>query len=297
MVLGWIGGESHLSIEELLARKRYARAIKLLRAEFEHGNRGAELRLQMVEALVGSGNGRDAVPILAGLVDEAARRGEAVKAIALLKRIEQLEPGRTDISTRLATLIQHQPTPAPESGSAATASVPQVEPQPEPQVGTSESFAPPENEERPGLTPGPPCTAPPLASPLFSDFTVAELLVLMSGLRLLTYAPGDIILAEGAPGDSMFVLASGSVKAHVRNAEDRYVRVREMHEGDFFGEIALLSDLPRSATIVAASPCELLVLDRASLAGIATSHPRVREVVRRFAAERTGSAEETAARA
>ena len=55
--------------------------------------------------------------------------------------------------------------------------------------------------------------------------------------------------------------------------------VGRLAEGDFFGEISLLSGRPRSATITAAAPCELLELDREAFDRVCAQHPRVRAVM------------------
>jgi CRP-like cAMP-binding protein len=69
-----------------------------------------------------------------------------------------------------------------------------------------------------------------------------------------------------------------------------------MEEGEFFGEVSLLSGGARSATVTAATPCELLELDRRTLDDIARRHPRVRTIIEEFYAERAGSPSELEAR-
>jgi CRP-like cAMP-binding protein len=59
-----------------------------------------------------------------------------------------------------------------------------------------------------------------------------------------------------------------------------------MSEGAFFGEISVLTGKPRSATVVAATACELLELDRPTLDGITTTHPHVWDVLREYADRR-----------
>ena len=125
-----------------------------------------------------------------------------------------------------------------------------------------------------------------VVSPLFKDFSVDELVAVIHGLNLITFEPGDIILTEGDPGDSMYMLTAGTVKAVKRNAAGRQVAVNELSEGAFFGEISILTGQPRSATVVATSHCELLELDRPTLDSIVTTHPNVRQVLEKFSKER-----------
>jgi hypothetical protein len=127
-------------------------------------------------------------------------------------------------------------------------------------------------------------------SPLFTSFSEAELVAVIGGLELLSFEPGDIIITQGEAGDSMFVLTDGITKAFVRDASGHHKQVREMEEGTFFGEISILTGQPRTATVTAATRCELLELDRKTLDSITETHPHVREVLQQFCDERLKNA-------
>ena len=124
--------------------------------------------------------------------------------------------------------------------------------------------------------------APVVSTPLFEGFTEDELVAVIRGLKLLTFEPGDILVTEGAAGASLFILTTGTVKAFVKNARGESVKVHELAEGSFFGEISILTGRPRTATLTAATPCEVLELEKATLDGITQSHPNVLEVLKRF---------------
>jgi len=127
-------------------------------------------------------------------------------------------------------------------------------------------------------------------SPLFSSFSEDELLALIDGLRLLSFEPGDVIVAEGDPGDSLFVLTTGLVKAFIRRPEGGAPRlVRRLSEGEFFGEISILSGKQRTATVTAATHCELLELDRPTLDRITESHPNVLQILEDFYIQRAST--------
>jgi cAMP-dependent protein kinase regulator len=133
--------------------------------------------------------------------------------------------------------------------------------------------------------------APPAAvSPLFQSFGQDELVAVMRGLRLVTFEAGDIIISEGDPGNSLFVLTTGIAKAFIKNQGTVGQRkVREMQDGDFFGEIALLSGKSRTATVTAATRCELLELDRPTLDQIIVQHPHVMNVLQDFYIQRAAN--------
>ena len=69
-------------------------------------------------------------------------------------------------------------------------------------------------------------------------------------------APGDLILRKGAAGEAMFFISSGTVSVQLAGGAVRLGR------GDFFGEMALLSDAPRMADVMAEGYVRLLVLNR-----------------------------------
>ncbi len=126
-------------------------------------------------------------------------------------------------------------------------------------------------------------------SPLFNVFSHEELLAVMRGLRLLSFDPGDVIVLEGDPGNSLFVLTTGRVKAFLRNPDGAPRKVRELKEGEFFGEISILSGKPRTATVTCATRCELLELDRPTLDDICRTHPKVLDILQDFYIERASS--------
>jgi cAMP-dependent protein kinase regulator len=92
------------------------------------------------------------------------------------------------------------------------------------------------------------------------------------------------------------VLTTGSVKAFVKNPAGRHIQVRQMGEGEFFGEISILTGKPRTATVTAATRSELLELDRGNLDTITQAYPRVRQILEQFCQQRHGSADEALVR-
>jgi cAMP-dependent protein kinase regulator len=124
-----------------------------------------------------------------------------------------------------------------------------------------------------------------VVSPLFKDFSVEELVAVIAGLKLLTFDRGKVILREGEPGNSLYMLTSGKVKAFVKK-DGKQVPIAELEEGAFFGEMSILTGKPRTATIVATEASELLELDRTTLDSITQTHPHVWDVLQEFANQR-----------
>ncbi len=84
--------------------------------------------------------------------------------------------------------------------------------------------------------------------PLFSSIPEKQLLEIAAQGEILFMEKGETIFHEGDAGDSMYIIKSGSVGVYGM-AEDSEVFVAALHRGDFFGEMALLTGKPRSATI------------------------------------------------
>jgi hypothetical protein len=329
MVLDWLGKRG-ASVEALIARRQYDKAIDLLEAEVSAGRRDLRLRLQLSDVLVLAGREKQAVPVLLELADEFAREGFAAKAISVLKRVEKIAPGRRDVDAKLASLIKDKQRTRPVFGEPTLPLAPvEMEPNPVAPPPEDEAEAPvpafPSGEAPPVVSlaeeilisiedalaeaareeeAGPAGGAragggprPPLRSPLFDDFTEEELLAVIRGLRLVSFDPGDVIIATGDPGDSLFVLTAGSAKVFVREGQGRHVLARDLMEGAFFGEISILTGSPRTATVTARTRCDALELDRATLDRICEGHPRVKDVLQAFCEHRMASDEWLARRA
>jgi Cyclic nucleotide-binding domain len=120
---------------------------------------------------------------------------------------------------------------------------------------------------------------PPTHIPLFSDLTTSEFIAVALLLVRRVVKAGEVIVREGDPGESMFIVSTGEVRATLlRDGED--LPVATMRDGDFFGEMAVLSGEPRTATVTAVKSTELLELSREHLSEICARHPHVEAKIR-----------------
>jgi hypothetical protein len=385
-MLSWLSGGQ--SLQQLIAAKKWDKAVVQLQAEIKNAPKDSRTRMQLADVLIEAGRGKDAVPILLKLAQEFGSEGSAPRAIAVLKKIEKIQPGRSDVQRALAALIKKSaPKPVVSSGIAEIvrgsdqfemeeigldlrpssiepsdflfqapaalaapppstpeavkpAAPPKKKEEEEPEVEDA-VMPPPKTLLEIASTPPPPAPAeaaaaapvqvvemtqaatmiaamndtdkglfddlldtieavlaetpaavsgkaqtPKISSPLFADFSESDLVAVIQGLELATYGPGDILIAEGDPGTSLFVITSGVVRAFVKQPDGKNKQVREMGEGSFFGEIAVLSGKPRTATVTAKTAVEALILERKTLDNIGKTHPSVRTTLQKFAAER-----------
>ena len=427
MALSWISRSRKIGgVDSLVARGRYARAVKVLRAEFEGRQPTLAERLRYADLLVLASRGDEALPILLGVADEQARYGFRDKALEALRRAEEIDPGHPKLRRRFQSLRSapsdgpadsctagsgeapdqgsaldapfapaaepetlswdvaapppetpesgpaHGPAPSPERGTTSVVSeaddrdesfVPKEELEPaedeieaaenqpdeeEPELLLSESE--PEAEAAPPIiTVGRPLTvaaalpaeapallteadldedeaaapadnanAPPdeasfhrflltlgrtrstgpaaLGPALFADFPREAVARLVPGVQRRRFAPGDVLVTEGDPGTSLFLIARGSVRVLVLGGHGLAFDVRRLDAGDFFGELAVLSGWPRTATVVAATPCETLEIGPEALEALLDLRPEARKMLEATGASRSQSPEEQAVR-
>lgn len=101
-----------------------------------------------------------------------------------------------------------------------------------------------------------------------------------------TRAAGEIIFERGAPGETCYIIVAGEVEVLVPDALGSQVVVSTLGPGDFFGEIALLESVPRTATVRTTQPSHLLVLDRRSLGTVSQVAPSVAEMLMQISRRR-----------
>lgn len=225
-----------------------------------------DARLRTADALLALGDVQRAAVIYTALSRYAANAGYPLRALVALKVLSALEPqlavllrGVAELyalgSPRLGRGVRLAPGDAdalvPE-GLDLTRQIP------------LEQLAPHAEKVASDLTGAQyPEKLPPI--PLFSELSADSFDAVLSALKLRRVRPGEVIIAEGEPGQSFFVLARGEVKVGKTLAQGGFVELATLHEGSIFGEMALVSAAPRSATVTAVSDADLLEFDRDAL--------------------------------
>lgn len=96
------------------------------------------------------------------------------------------------------------------------------------------------------------------AVPLFEHLRTIQLKKILRIMHERTYQAGEVIFREGDPGAGMFIIRHGAVNIVIRMPDGAEKVIAEMTDRQFFGEMALLEDVPRSATAVATQKTRLL---------------------------------------
>jgi CRP-like cAMP-binding protein len=229
---------------------------------------------------------------------QLASEGKLEEALAEYQRLLAVSPLDTEARQRVAELLERlgrKPeaatayeaaalawarTDAPLRAMAACAAHSRLGVLPAARVRISRALA-----RSFALPPGAPRPAPG-AVPLFSWLDEAAFAALLEALEVRAFPPGQPVVEEGTPGTSMFALVEGRAElSRTLEGGERKV-VGTVGPGDFFGEVALVSEGPRLASVVATERAVLLELSRGRMEAVAARHPQVATVVEDFYRQR-----------
>jgi cAMP-dependent protein kinase regulator len=122
-------------------------------------------------------------------------------------------------------------------------------------------------------------------SPVFRPLAPDERTKAVKHFSYESTAANEVIIREGEPGTALYVIVRGTV-AVTQAAPDGELPLAQLHEGDFFGEMAVLSGAPTSATVRAVTKTGLLKIQAAQLEALGAAYPAVMDVLRAQAQER-----------
>jgi cAMP-dependent protein kinase regulator len=115
--------------------------------------------------------------------------------------------------------------------------------------------------------------------PLFSELNEKELQLFLRHLQIKTFQKGVLICREGETGDSLFIISRGEVAVSRQTRSGREVWIRNLKEGDFFGEFGFFTDQKRHATVKSLTECEIFEISQNELNEMIKTHPRIKEVL------------------
>jgi len=110
---------------------------------------------------------------------------------------------------------------------------------------------------------------------LFSELPEEELRQLASVVREQHYRKNTTLFHIDDPGNALFILKSGVMKITIEDQNGREIILRMVYPTEFFGEMALLDDMPRSATVTTQEPCEALIIYRQHFLELIDKSPRI----------------------
>lgn len=121
---------------------------------------------------------------------------------------------------------------------------------------------------------------------IFRGFSEPELAALADAMKSESFAPGEIVLRQGEPGGSAYIVRRGHVRILISRQDGMSEQVGGIAPGGFFGEMSLLTGEPRSATAIAADQVDCYRLAKPELDSVFAAHPELAEDVAALLAER-----------
>jgi cAMP-dependent protein kinase regulator len=117
------------------------------------------------------------------------------------------------------------------------------------------------------------------ASDLFQTFPHGERRKLLEEVTLEEFPAGTLVIEEGTPGDCLYIIKSGEVEVFTLDAKREKLVLAKLQEGDYFGEISLITGRPRTASVKVLRAAELVRLDKKNFDPIAARHPEILKVL------------------
>jgi CRP-like cAMP-binding protein len=110
---------------------------------------------------------------------------------------------------------------------------------------------------------------------LFESLDGQDLLALLEITRTRTCARGEVLFRQGDPGDDFVIILDGSVKVELLTPEGKELTLTILKSFQFFGELALFDDMPRSASVSALEETRVMVLGKQDFHRMLHEHPRM----------------------
>jgi CRP/FNR family cyclic AMP-dependent transcriptional regulator len=109
----------------------------------------------------------------------------------------------------------------------------------------------------------------------FESLSDAQISLLTDRAAIRSYPKGAIIVNEGDEGNSLFVIQTGSVKAFLSDETGKEVVLSTQGPGEYFGDLALFDNEPRSASVMALEPCKVMIITKTQLREAITEDPEI----------------------
>lgn len=249
-------------------------------------------RIKTGLCLAALGRPADGASALLLVARSLARQGFALAAIGACRDALGLEPGHAGVGPVLENLhelfgglegkpVSRVPPPIapieipPASKPTFRADAPDL-------VERARALAVADPDAGAGASP----SSPPQPVPFFSDLGREAFLDLVRRLNYLKYPAGFSVVKQGDPGGSLFIVVSGEVEVQRRDDRGQPQALARLGAGHLFGEMSLLTQKPRTASVSTVRPTELFEIDRTALEAVARRHPAILEDLVRFARRR-----------
>ena len=294
---------------------QWAKAVQTLENLIQLEPANPHYFLRMGDYSVKAGNKVGAIKHYYQAADIYTKAGFSIKAIATYKMILKIAPGETQATTLMKSInivaggLIFDPGVLEPAQATQTFNEPPdpslaiAEDQPKKAVPAEEAFSPLSEARTVNLEqagdPAAPATSMPLSSSagpvavmnltekknidqLFASFTQEEFGAIVDKLEPMEFMDGERIIAEGDQGNGMYLITRGSGKV-VKDHKGKEAELCELGEGEFFGDLSLLTGGSGSPSVFAKGETEVLRLQSSDLFEVIKQYPRLETVLEQFA--------------
>jgi len=233
------------------------------------------IQLKIGEILQKLNRKKEAIAVYKKVSEAYAKEGFLIRAISVCKIILELDQREVDSKNLLASLYAKRGM-LRDSEKASGKRIKKSVSKEVSLVGSDElldEFFAEDLEVIPNVLP---------EIPLFSELENQAFQALIDTLTPWKVPEGTVICQEKETADSMFIIAHGRVKVTTKDKAEKSIELAQLNPGDFFGEIALFTALPRTATCTACEETDLLEIKRSDFDDIVQRFPGVNVVLHEF---------------
>jgi CRP-like cAMP-binding protein len=274
--------------ERAISEDAYARALGLYCAVLDQLPDDLDARLRVADCLLALGEAQSAAAVYTTLARHAAHAGHPLYAIIAIKVLTALDAALASLAHPLAELY------AADSGrvGASVRATPPDEAPLSPELVERYAQLTPEalvqaaaalGADDARLTRAYPPQLPPL--PLLSSLDREAFVQVLGALLLVRKRAGQTLIVQGEPATSFFIAARGDLRVF-RSDANGVAELATLHEGALCGEMALVSNSPRGATVEALSSADALECPVAALAELSRGAGTIAAALTRFTQER-----------
>ncbi|MDH3974456.1 MAG: cyclic nucleotide-binding domain-containing protein [Deltaproteobacteria bacterium] len=119
-------------------------------------------------------------------------------------------------------------------------------------------------------------------SPLFGILSDEDRKSMLASFNLKKYDEGSVVISEGEEGDAFYIIKNGKAAVTTTEGGEKEIKLAELKEGDFFGEVSLLTGKKRTATVKASTLLEVMELPKGHLKRCIDKYPKVEETLKDY---------------
>ena len=284
LTLGAVKAEAR----RLLRKNEHLKALRLYDRLLASVPHDVSLRVRVADVMAAAGMGAEAADVYRAVAHYAAERGHPLQAMvaahalaglgvsaddcfaALARQFAAGAPQLTPVAARPARLDMRMPVPARLSTDDAP--LDRLALRARSRALDFSEASPPRDQFYP--------------VPFFSRLAPEAFLALLRSLSVRRLGAGEVVIRQGDPGDALYLVAAGELRVFTSDAAGQETEVARIGEGSLFGEMALLGDEPRAASVAVIEDADLVEVSRATVQALFSASPDGAGALEQFARER-----------